>query len=108
MFTVTGNLADGAAYRVGIHPGAEIDEPGAYGIVMGNPDVIALLALHEGHEVQATSTHDALTLTPTDPAAILAALHQHTRVGVIEGDDVPDLDDIEGTGGQPLPNDAVH
>lgn len=83
MFTVTGTI-NSVPYRVGVHD--EAVEDNQYGCVMGSDAATALLAVHEGEYVQQTPTHDEVLLSLTDPASVLAALHEFTNVIDVEGD----------------------
>lgn len=97
MFHVTGTI-DSVPYRVGVH-----DEPvegELHGCVMGSTHATALLALHEGEETRRTPTSDAVTLSLTDPASVLAFLTENTNVVAVEGD-APTTDDD-------APSDAIY
>lgn len=92
MFHVTGTI-DSVPYRVGVH-----DEPvegELHGCVMGSDNATALLTLHEGEEVRETPTSDAMTLSLTDPASVLAFLTEQTNVILVEGD-APASENISG------------
>jgi hypothetical protein len=87
-FTVTGQLKPaGQWYDAEI----DTDQANGWGVVKNaHSGVIALLAGLVGHQVEASPTGPFYTLTPGDPAAILAALMQHTEVSQTSGE-LPDV-----------------
>lgn len=83
-FTVSGVLHDGGPFVVNVD---DLDPPdAAWGVASGSSAAMGLLRGLDGRTVKATPAGPVYTLSSTDPASILAALHQHATVTAIDGD----------------------